>query len=65
MRLRVEGDPEHVAETVAILREHLAHALAIEEESRPYRNRNGRGVRVYLTAGLTTDDTKEDVAHDR
>lgn len=50
---------------MAILREHLAHALAIEEESRPYRNRNGRGVRVYLTAGLTTDDTKEDVAHDR
>jgi hypothetical protein len=52
MRLRLHGTPAECATAATLLR-HTA-GLSITEESRPYPDRSGSLVRVYLTAHLDT-----------
>jgi hypothetical protein len=47
MKLRLHGTP---AECAAAARLRRTPGLYIEDESRPYPDRNGELVRVYLTA---------------
>jgi hypothetical protein len=50
MRLRLHGTPAECAATARLLRR--IPGLHIEDESRPYPNRTGELVRLYLTARL-------------
>ena len=52
MRLRLHGTPAECATAATLLRR--TPGLHIEDESRPYPDRTGSLVRVYLTAHLDT-----------
>jgi hypothetical protein len=48
VKLRLHGTPAECATAAALLRR--AHGLDITDQSRPYPDRSGELVRVYLTA---------------
>lgn len=50
MNIRLHGTPEECAAATSVLARTLG--LTVRDISRPYRDRNGRLVRVYLTIAL-------------
>jgi hypothetical protein len=64
MKLRTHGTPAECAATAATLLRRTP-GLHIQDESRPYPDRTGELVRVYLTANLdpTSNDQLGQPAH--